>query len=101
MDIDGLVEIGGQFLVLDHKRPQADFTPGARTALRRLGDLPEVTVLGLRADAEADPEDVYEYTHLSCAVNNGPLPWRQATQHQLRSWIQRWAEAADKRGAGK
>lgn len=90
MDVDGLVEVGGRFLVIDHKRPLADFTRGALTALRRLSDLPEVTVLGLRAAAGGNG---YEYAILAGA-DTGPPVWWPASREWLYGGLQRWAEAA-------
>jgi hypothetical protein len=93
MDVDGLVEVGGRFLVIDHKRPLADFTRGARVALRRLGNLPEVTVLGLRPAAV----DSYEVAMLAGA-DTGPPVWWPTSREQLRHWLHLWAAAGQAAG---
>ncbi len=92
MDVDGMVEIGGQFLFLEEKQAGKGVEAGQGAALRMLSRLPGVTVAIFRPGAASDYEVLlYEDGH-----GSGFVP---ATRDQFHSWLRAWALSADRKAA--
>lgn len=87
-DVDGMVEINGRFLFMEEKQAGKGPEVGQRTALRRLADLPGVTVIFFRPGANSDLEVlIYDGTE--------PLGFRPCSRNQFRAWLTKWARDAD------
>lgn len=87
-DVDGFVEINGQFLFLEEKQAGAGPDEGQRIALRRLASLPGVTVAFFRPGKASD----YEVLIFDGEPAQG---WRPCSKHQFFAWLRRWAQRAD------
>lgn len=92
-DIDGMVEINGQFLFIEEKCAGKGPDEGQRRALKAVSSLPGVTVLIFRpvADGEPDPVEVLVFPNTQ--------GWRRVTRQQLRHWLTVWAVHADRKKA--
>jgi hypothetical protein len=87
-DIDGMVEVGGQFLFLEQKGPRAVMPNGQRRALAALGNQPNTTVLVFRPSGPSGQAvDVLRFPD--------PMGFRTITREQLRAWVAAWARRAD------
>lgn len=87
-DIDGIVEVGGRFLMLEWKGSKKVSLPdGQRLLLRRFGKPPDA-VICLRGT----PSD------LQWLVFDGgePQGWRDISLDEAKTWVKRWATEADR-----
>jgi hypothetical protein len=84
-DVDGLVEINGHFLFLEEKGAGVPMTQGQRQALRRLADLPSVTVIVFRPLGD----------DLEVMVMPDPAVWQPFTTDAFYELISTWALVAD------
>lgn len=87
-DIDGMVEINGNFLFLEEKRAGACPPQGQLTALRRLSKLDRVHVAMLR------PGTVSEMQLLVLRDGCGS-GWTDVTREEIRWFLAQWGDAAD------
>lgn len=87
-DVDGMVEIGGNFLFLEEKRAGCTPDEGQRKALLRLSRLPGVTVMFFRPGAMSD----YEVLIFGLGEPKG---WQPQTRLWLTDWLHDWACQAD------
>ena len=86
-DVDGIVEIGGRFLMLEWKGSKDVSLPnGQRKLLQRFGRPPDA-VLCLRGT----PSD------LQWLIFDGSEPegWRDVSLDEVKAWVKRWAAEAD------
>lgn len=90
-DVDGFVEINGQFLFLEEKQKGAGPDEGQRRALKLLASLDPVTVLFFRPGKSSD----YEFLIFD---GGEPQGWRPCSKGQLFAWLRRWAQTADALG---
>lgn len=95
-DVDGMVEINGQFLFIEHKGPGDSFegSEGQRRALKRLGQQPNVTVLVLRERTDGG------FDQLVFEPGQESEGFQVRTRAQVVAWIQDWAFLADWCGPG-
>lgn len=96
-DIDGMVEINGQFLFLEEKSAGKAPDAGQSQALYELSKLPPVTTVFFRPGAASDLEVL---TYGGLRQGQG---WQPSTREEFHARIRRWAIHADslrrKRGA--
>lgn len=90
-DVDGFVEINGQFLFLEEKVRGASPHEGQRRALKLLATLPGVTVVFFRPGATTD----YEVLVFDGGEVEG---WRKCSKNQWHAWLRRWIRDADALG---
>lgn len=92
-DVDGFVEINGEFLFLEEKSAGVAPDNGQRIALRRLAGLPGVTVVFFRPNEPV--------SDLETLVFDGsePCGWQPCSTTQFHAWLRRWALAADSKEA--
>lgn len=84
-DIDGMVEINGQFLFLEQKGEGVPMKTGQLLAFRRLGRIPNVTVVIFRPI-----HDGYEVM-----VFPRPALWEPISIDEFKARLSRWAQRAD------
>jgi hypothetical protein len=87
-DVDGIVEIGRRFLMLEWKGSKNVPLPnGQRMLLQRFGRPPDA-VLCLRGT----PDD------LQWLIFDGSEPggWRDVSLDEVKAWVKRWAADADR-----
>lgn len=89
-DVDGFVEMNGQFLFLEEKRAGCGPDEGQRRALKLLADLPGVTVAFFRPGKSSD----YEVLVFDGNPGQG---WRPCSKGQWLAWLRNWAHLADER----
>lgn len=90
-DVDGFVEINGNFLFLEEKQKGAGPDEGQRRAMKLLASLPGVTVAFFRPGNASDFEVlIFDGTQ--------PQGWRPCTKGQWFAWLRRWAHRADEIG---
>lgn len=87
-DIDGLVEMGGNFLFLEEKRAGVAPDEGQRRALVRLSKQPRTTVVLMRPGATSDLEVLL----LEAGQGSGWLPY---TRDEFKAWLRAWCRRAD------
>ncbi len=87
-DVDGFVEMNGQFLFLEEKQAGAGPDEGQRRALKFLATLPGVTVAFFRPGQSSD----YEVLIFDGTPPDGWLPFSEV--HWF-AWLRRWAIHAD------
>jgi hypothetical protein len=87
-DIDGMVEINGNFLFLEEKSAKKSLDAGQRIALKELSRNPNTTVLVFRPGRAADMEVMV----LKDGQTEG---FQDCSKSQFLHWIQRWARNAD------
>lgn len=87
-DVDGFVEINGQFLFLEEKVRGKGPEEGQRKALKLLATLPGVTVAFFRPGKVAD----YEVLIFD---GSEPQGWRECSRNQWYAWLRKWAQTAD------
>lgn len=85
-DIDGAVEVRGNFLFIEAKPPRGNLTTGQEIMLRRLAKLPGVTVLILWG---------LDGAPVRCAIMRGATyRVQRCSLRSVRVWIGRWYAAA-------
>ena len=96
-DVDGMVEINGNFLFLEEKGAGVPLPPGQRSALRKLSRRPGITVAFFR------PPGLRTATDLECLVfNQKPAEgWKQVGREGFKDWLREWAWNADRHAAGE
>lgn len=87
-DIDGMVEIRGNILFLEEKRPGAGPDKGQRLALRALARRERITVAFFRPGKSSEL-DVLIYNQ------DGSTGWQPYTREQFGFWLKYWAQDAD------
>lgn len=87
-DVDGMVEIGGRFLFLEEKGAGASMSGGQQKALRRLSQLPGVTVMVFRPGRYGEL-DVLELN------NRGATGFQPCDRTAFLSRINAWASRAE------
>lgn len=88
MDIDGIVERHGQFLVMECKRPGEEVSRGQAITLHALGALPEFTVLILEGDRTTG--EVHKWRRV---WDNGWGPWYDGPD--FPDAVRRWFKYAE------
>lgn len=86
-DVDGMIEIGGQFLFMEEKGPGVLLQDGQRMALKRLADFHGVTVVIFRPGLHSE---------LEVLIFDGSPPqgFQPCTRDEFRTWLTNWALAA-------
>lgn len=87
-DVDGFIEINGQFLFLEEKGAGKHLEEGQRKALRALTTWPGHTVLCFRPKTGGD----HEFLVFKDGEGSG---WRECSRSQLKAWIRNWCVRAD------
>jgi hypothetical protein len=89
-DIDGMVEINGNFLFLEEKSAGATVSDAQGLALRLLAMTADVTVAVFRPGKTSDLEVlIYD----GFPPYNGYQPY---SRQQFKNWLHAWAEAASR-----
>lgn len=89
-DVDGLVEIRGNFLFMEQKGLGVPLGNGQRRALAALGEQPRTTVVVVREhDTQSDELEVLKFPN--------PQGFRTVNRSTFRAWLAAWAEAADRK----
>lgn len=94
-DIDGFVEVGGYFLVLEGKGPDVPLKEGQRRAFERMHRWNQTvpglfTIIVIWGDAAIGQIDQVQFW---------PAPPFACDWDQLRSYVSAWAECAEDRAA--
>ena len=92
-DVDGIVEIGGRFLLLEFKPAPIDFSRGQRLLYERITSSPNgaIQVLGLAGDAET-----MEITHL-CRFRRGAFrAWATGDLNDAKAYVIEWSKRASR-----
>lgn len=90
-DIDGMVEMNGQFLFLEEKGCGVSLDTGQRLALKRLSTNPNTTVVVFRPGGSKDMQVMI----FRAGESTG---FRDCSRAQFLHWVQRWARDADNTG---
>ena len=92
-DIDGMVEVNGNFLFLEEKCAGKGPDEGQRLAFRALSSIPRVTVVFFRPafPGADDPLEVLTFPN--------PTGWQPITRDQFKHWLTQWAISADRDAA--
>ena len=90
-DVDGLVEISGQFLFIEWKR-RGDVPVGQRIMFERLTRHPEFTILVILGD----PGDHGGRALSTCSGTGGAGAGAPATCSELKRHVRVWAERASR-----
>lgn len=92
-DVDGFIEINGQFLFIEQKGKGVAFgnETGQFRALKMLARLPGVTVLFFREGETAD----YEFLILDGSAS---AHRSECSKGQMHGWLRKWCAAADAKG---
>ena len=86
-DLDGIVEIGGHFLVIESKSANGALSTGQRIALERLSWLPEMTVIVLQG-----PDGMRSVNQIQ-VCKNGAFGLAQSITHdEVAARVKRWAD---------
>lgn len=91
-DVDGLVEISGQFLFIEWKR-RGDVPAGQRIMFERLTRHPEFTILVILGDPAAMVVERYDVFR-----DGRRRGWRDSDLSELKRHVRAWADRAS-RGA--
>ena len=87
-DVDGLVEINGQFLFIEWKR-RGDVPVGQRIMFERLTRHPEFTILVILGDPAAMVVERYDVFR-----DGRRRGWRDCDLSELRRHVRAWADRA-------
>jgi hypothetical protein len=93
-DVDGLIEIGGHFLLLEWKRPGAGLTTGQHLtfeALRRTGYFTVLVIWGIARQ----PQEILVF------APQGIRPRRSCDLFGLQEKVSEWADECDSHRIGK
>lgn len=88
-DIDGMVEINGQFLFLEEKRAGAGPDEGQRRALLKLARFESITVVIFRPRSCDDDLDVLVFGQ------GPPQGYQRWPRTRFHAWIESWTIAAE------
>lgn len=92
-DVDGIVEIGGAFLMIEWKGGRGVSLPeGQRRMLRRFADQ-DNTVVCLRGGL-----DDMQWLVFPTAIGPTPDGWCDVRLEEVHQWIHRWVVQHDNRG---
>jgi hypothetical protein len=89
-DVDGLVEIGGRFLMLEWKSYEGDIPTGQRISFEHLVATGRFTILIVAGDAET-----MEVKAMALLQRNSPkVRWKPATLEDVQDVLRAWASIA-------
>lgn len=93
-DVDGMVEINGNFLFLEQKGPGVPLIEAQRRALRTLSELPGITTMFIRPPGPR----LHLPSDLECLIfGQGPAEgWQSRSREWLKDWLRTWSTEADR-----